>query len=304
MSTVFDTTVIDNACWGAVTGRDRHADGTFYYAERASTVYNRPSCVARPARREDVLTFATTAEAEAAGFRPCHRCRPDQPTLQEQRAEAVVRACRVIDGTNDTPNLGDLADAAGFSRFHFHRVFKATTGVTPHAYMAACRSQRIRDGLRTADTVADAIYAAGFNSNGRFYATAPAILGMTPTSFRAGGAGTHIQNHVGACSMGPVLVAVADRGVCAILLDGEPDVLRWRLRDRFPNADLRPSGRVFAERVDRALSVAELPPAARGVPGDVRAAVLCQRIRAALPDLRVFSVADNEIHGEVASGGV
>lgn len=278
-------TIIDDERWRAVAQRDRRADGTFYYAERTTEFYNRPSCVVCPAQRELVLTFATVPEAEAAGFRPCRRCRPDQPTLHERHVQAVVRACRVIDGTQETPSLDDLAGAAGFSRFHFHRVFKAMTGLTPRSYIAACRSQRMRAELSQADNVTDAIYNAGFKSNGRFYATSPEILGMMPASFRSGGAGMRICHHVAQCSMGSVLVAAADRGVCAVLLGEDTSTLMRRLRDWFPNAQLSAAGQAFTELVNVTLSRAEPPLAGRALPHDVRAAVLCQRIRAALRDL-------------------
>lgn len=284
-------TTISDEDWRAVTQRDRRADGTFFCADRATGVYNRPSCVMRPARREQVLSFATVTAAEAAGFRPCRRCRPDQPTLHERHTLAVVRACRVIDGTQEAPSLDDLADAAGFSRFHFHRVFKAMTGLTPHAYITACRSQRMRVELSGADSVTDAIYDAGFNSNGRFYATSPEILGMMPGSFRSGGDGTCIHHYVGQCSMGFLLVGIADRGVCAVLLGEDAATLVRRLRDRFGNAQLRTADDELAGQIDEALSRAEPPLAARALPADVRAAVLCQRVRASLRDLRPSSPA-------------
>lgn len=217
---------------------------------------------------------------------PSPQCRPAAPpTLREHHAQAVVRACRVIDGAPEAPSLTELADAAGFSRFHFHRVFKAMTGITPRSYIAARRSQRMRAALSQADSVTDAIYDAGFNSNGRFYATSPDILGMMPASFRSGGLGTRIHHHVGRCSMGCVLVAIADRGVCAVLLGEDTDTLVHRLRELFPNAQLSAADRPFVELVEKSLSRAEPPSAARALPRDVRAAVLCQRIREAL---RIF----------------
>jgi AraC family transcriptional regulator of adaptative response/methylated-DNA-[protein]-cysteine methyltransferase len=285
MTTATRATTIDDERWRAVTQRDRGADGTFYYAERTTDFYSRPSCVVCPALREQVLVFSTAPEAEAAGFRPCRRCRPDQPTLHERHTEAVMRACRVIDATPEALSLDDLADASGFSRFHFHRVFKAMTGLTPYSYITACRSQRMRAELSQAGSVTDAIYNAGFNSNGRFYATSPEILGMMPASFRSGGEGMRIHHHVAPCSMGSVLVAAADRGVCAVLLGEDTNTLVRRLRDWFPNAQLSVAGQAFTGLVNLTLSRAEPPLAGRGLPDDVRAAVLCQRIRAGLRDL-------------------
>jgi AraC family transcriptional regulator, regulatory protein of adaptative response / methylated-DNA-[protein]-cysteine methyltransferase len=205
----------DDERWEAVVRGDRAADGAFYYSVRTTGVYCRPSCAARLARREHVRFHATCAEAEQAGFRPCKRCRPHQAALAEQHAAAVAKACHLIETAEDMPNLNTLAAAAGMSRFHFHRVFKTLTGVTPKAYAAAHRAQRVRDELSRTDTVTAAIYGAGFHSNGRFYTTSSEVLGMTPTSFRSGGHGASIRFAVGVCSLGSILVAATDKGVCA-----------------------------------------------------------------------------------------
>src|SRR5947208_2735882 len=191
--------------WAAVAGRDRRADGVFYYSVRTTGVYCRPSCAARLARRENVRFHATCADAERAGFRPCKRCRPDGQGLDAARAEAVARACRLIEAAEEVPSLDALADAAGLSRFHFHRVFKTTIGLTPKAFAAAHRARRVRDELSRSDTVTDAIYGAGYNSSGRFYATSSEVLGMTPTDFRAGGDGAAIRFAVGECPAGSIL---------------------------------------------------------------------------------------------------
>ena len=226
----------DDDRWAAVVSRDRSADGLFYYSVRTTGVYCRPGCAARLARRENVRFHASPDEAERAGFRPCLRCRPNEPGLAKQRAAAVAKACRLIETAEEIPSLGALAAATGMSRFHFHRVFKTITGVTPKAYAAAQRARRVREELPWNATVTEAIYGAGFNSNGRFYATSAEVLGMTPTAFRAGGPGTSIRFAVGECSLGSILVAATDKGVCAILLGDDPDRLVRDLQDRFPKA--------------------------------------------------------------------
>ena len=171
----------DDARWRAVERRDRAADGTFVYSVQTTGVYCRPSCAARLPRRENVSFHATCADAERAGFRPCKRCRPNAPGLAEQHAAAVAKACRLIEEAEEMPGLAVLARAAGLSRFHFHRVFKAVTGVTPKAYADAHRGKRVREELASSGTVTEAIYGAGFNSSGRFYDASPGLLGMTPT---------------------------------------------------------------------------------------------------------------------------
>jgi AraC family transcriptional regulator of adaptative response/methylated-DNA-[protein]-cysteine methyltransferase len=272
----------DEDRWAAVVRRDRAADGAFYYSVRTTGVYCRPSCAARLARREHVRFHATCAEAEQEGFRPCKRCRPTELALAEQHAAAVARACRLIEAAEDMPNLDMLAAAAGMSRFHFHRVFKTLTGVTPRAYAAAHRAQRVRDELSRTNTVTEAIYGAGFHSNGRFYATSSQVLGMTPSSFRSGGHGATIRFAVGACSLGSILVAATDKGVCAIMLGDDPEALVRDLQDRFPKAQLLGGDADFEHVVARVVGFVEAPARGLDLPLDVQGTAFQQRVWQAL----------------------
>jgi len=271
--------------WAAVVGRDRRADGIFYYSVRTTGVYCRPSCAARRARRENVRFHATRQEAEAGGFRPCRRCRPDERALAEHHAAAVAKACRLIETAEDMPDLDALAETAGMSRFYFHRVFRATTGLTPKAYGAAHRARRVRDELARRPTVTDALYEAGFNSNTRFYATSAAILGMTPTDFRAGGPGTTIRFAVGECSLGSILVAATDKGVCAISLGDEPQALLRDLQDRFPRATLIGGDAGFEQLVAKVVGFVEAPALGLDLPLDVRGTAFQQRVWKALREI-------------------
>jgi AraC family transcriptional regulator of adaptative response/methylated-DNA-[protein]-cysteine methyltransferase len=279
------------AQWAAVTRRDPQADGRFFYSVRTTGVYCRPSCPSRQARREHVRFHTTSADAERAGFRACKRCRPNEPALAAQRASAVARACRLIERADATPPLDALAAAAGLSRFHFHRVFKSVTGVTPKAYAAAHRARRVRHELTHQATVTDAIYGAGFNSNGRFYAVAPGVLGMTPTRFRAGGAGESIHFAVGECSLGSVLVAATGKGVCAIMLGDEPDALVRNLQDRFPKARLVGGDAGFERLVAKVVGLVEAPGVAIELPLDVRGTAFQQRVWQALRKIPAGSTA-------------
>jgi len=281
----------DEERWAAVARRDRHADGIFYYSVQTTGVYCRPSCAARRARREHVCFHATHEEAEQAGFRPCQRCRPNQPALAEQRAAVVAKACRLIEAAEDMPNLDALATAADMSRYHFHRVFKAITGVTPKAYAAAHRAQRVRDALSRTDTVTEAIYDAGFNSNGRFYATSSEVLGMTPTNFRSGGIGTSIRFAIGACSLGSILVAATAKGICAILLGDDPEALGRDLQDRFPKAQLVGGDPDFEQWVAKVVGFVEAPALGLDLPLDVRGTAFQQRVWQALRAIPAGSTA-------------
>jgi AraC family transcriptional regulator of adaptative response/methylated-DNA-[protein]-cysteine methyltransferase len=272
----------DSARWEAVQHRDPAADGEFYYSVRTTGVYCRPSCAARLARRENVAFHANPAAAEKAGFRPCKRCRPNEPALAERQAAAVAKACRLIEQAEEMPSLAALAKAAGMSRFHFHRVFRAVTGVTPKAYADAHRAQRVRDALASSGSVTEAIYGAGFNSSGRFYAASADMLGMTPRDFRAGGAGAAIRFAVGACSLGNILVAATDKGVCAISFGDDPDALVRDLQDRFPKARLIGGDSEFEKLVAKVVGFVESPTKEFDLPLDVRGTAFQQRVWKAL----------------------
>src|SRR5262245_46331222 len=272
----------DEARWDAVKRRDRAADGVFYFSVRTTGVYCRPSCGARQPRRENVAFHASPAAAEKAGFRPCKRCRPTEVALAERQAAAVAQACRLIERADELPSLAALAQRAGMSRFHFHRVFKQVTGVTPKAYAAAHRANRVRDALGQSGSVTEAIYDAGFNSSGRFYAASSDLLGMQPRAFRAGGTGAAIRFAVGQCSLGAILVAATDKGVCAITLGDDPDALVRDLQDRFPKARLIGGDMAFETLVAKVVGFVEAPAHGLDLPLDLRGTAFQQRVWQAL----------------------
>ena len=268
--------------WAAVQRRDAKADGKFFYSVRTTGVYCRPSCPSRPARRENVAFHASCEAAERAGFRPCKRCRPNEAALTVRRAAAIEKACRTIASAEEMPGLDALAGSAGMSRFHFHRIFKSVTGLTPNAYAAAHRAERVRKELPLSESVTDAIYGAGFNSSGRFYAKSSQVLGMTPGRFRAGGSGASIRFAVGECSLGSILVAATDKGVCAISLGDDPKELIEDLQDRFRSASLIGGDRDFEERVAKVVGFVEAPAFGLDLPLDIRGTAFQRRVWQAL----------------------
>jgi AraC family transcriptional regulator, regulatory protein of adaptative response / methylated-DNA-[protein]-cysteine methyltransferase len=272
----------DEERWQAVSRRDPAFDGEFLFAVRTTGIYCRPSCASRPAKRENVSFFESGAEAEKAGYRACKRCRPDKLGAPDPQMEAVKRACERIESAEEAPKLAELAASAGLSPYHFHRVFKAITGVTPKAYAAETRARRAADKLRTADTVTEAIYDAGFNSSSRFYESTDARLGMTPGAVRRGGAGAVIRFAVGQASLGAVLVAATDKGVCAILLGDDPDPLVRELQDRFPRAELEGGDAEFERMVAQVVGLVEAPGQRLDLPLDIRGTAFQQRVWAAL----------------------
>ena len=272
----------DEDRWTAVKRRDPAFDGKLIFAVRTTGVYCRPSCASRPAKRENVVFFNTPPEAEMAGYRACKRCRPDKLGLPDPKIEAVKRACDRIESADEAPKLADLAASAGLSPYHFHRVFKAVTGVTPKAYAAGTRARRAADRLRTAGTVTEAIYDAGYNSSSRFYESAAARLGMTPSAVRRGGAGAVVRFAVGQASLGAVLVAATDKGVCAILLGDDPETLVRDLQDRFPRAEFKGGEAEFERMVAEVVGLVEAPGQCLGLPLDIRGTAFQQRVWAAL----------------------
>ena len=271
----------DDARWDAVRAREAAADGAFVYAVATTGVYCRPSCAARPARRENVSFHRDGPAAERQGFRACKRCRPDLPPRAEREAAIVAAACRQMEAADEPPSLDQLAGAAKLSPYHFHRLFRRISGVTPKAYAAAARGKRVLDSLATAENVTAAIYESGFNSAGRFYAAADGMLGMTPTAWRAGGAGETIRHAVGDSGLGPVLVAATERGVCAILLGDDAAALLADLAGRFPQATLATADADFAGWVAQVVAhvdgVADL-----ALPLDIRGTAFQRRVWEAL----------------------
>jgi len=272
----------DEQRWDAVRKRQRLADGRFYYAVRTTGVYCRPWCAARTPRRENVRFFDDTAAAESAGFRACKRCRPNASAPLEQQTALVAQACRLIERSEEVPTLADIARRVGLSRFHFHRLFKSVTGLTPRGYAAAWRARKLRERLPESQSVTAAIYDAGFNSNAPFYAQSSAALGMAPSAYRKGGVGEAIRFAIGHCSLGSILVASTDRGVCAIALGEDPDRLLRDLQDRFPRVQLRGGDGEFDRLVATVIAFVEAPGAGLDLPLDLRGSAFQLRVWHAL----------------------
>lgn len=272
----------DEERWQAVVSRDAGADGRFCYSVSTTGVYCRPSCPSRLARREHVAFHDTPEDAEQAGFRPCKRCRPREAPSSRRYAAMVADVCRMIETSETMPTLDALARAGGLSRYHFHRIFKSITGLTPKAYAAAQRAKRVRHELVRGNSVTEAIYGAGFNSNGRFYEHAGRMLGMTPSSFRKAGAGAEIRFAVGESSLGSILVAATEKGVCAISLGDDPDALVRELQDRFPRAEFIGGDAGFEHWVARVVGFVESPGTGLDLPLDIRGTVFQIRVWEAL----------------------
>lgn len=292
----------DDPRWAAIVARDPRSDGQFYFSVRTTGVYCRPVCAARLPRPENVAFYATRDEAEAVGFRACKRCKPNQKSLAFEHAAKIAEACRLIETAEEAPKLDDLAAAVGLSPYYFHRKFREVTGLTPKGYAAAHRDQVVRDRLSNSGTVTEAIYDAGYNSSGRFYETSNEVLGMTPSNYRAGGQSAAIHFAVGECSLGSILVAKSDRGVCSILIGDDPEELTRDLQRRFPRADLIGGDAGFEQLVAKVVGFVEAPALGLDLPLDVRGTAFQQRVWEALRKIPAGSTASySEIAERIGS---
>jgi len=280
-------TVADDPRWARIVARDRTSDGHLWYSVVTTGVYCRLSCPSRTANPKNVQIHDTLEAAKATGFRPCKRCNPDGDSIEAENAAIVTKACRLIEESEEEPSLNDLAEAVGRSASYFHRIFKATTGLTPKGYAAAHRAAKVRQGLERGDSITEAIYDAGFNSSGRFYEKSTDMLGMRPSQYRSGGANEEIRFAVGETSLGAILVASSKKGVASILLGDDPDELVRNLQDRFPKAHLIGADEDYEAVVARVVGFVEAPALGLELPLDVRGTAFQQRVWHALQDTPV-----------------
>lgn len=279
----------DEARWRAVQDREPSADGTFVYAVRTTGIYCRPTCPSRRPRRDRVSFFDAAPMAAAAGFRACERCDPDGPTRAQRDAELVVAACLAIERAERPPTLAELAAAVGVSRDVLHRRFVAATGLTPKAWAAQRRAQRADVALASGRPVLDAGFDSGYGSASSLYADADARLGMTPGRRRRGGDGALVRWATASCSLGRVLVAATDTGICAVALGDEDDELVDELRRRLPAAQLVADAVALGATLDAVVELVEDPRRDVALPLDIRGTAFQVRVWQALRRVAVGS---------------
>ncbi len=274
--------VTEESRWEAVGRRDSRADGVFVYAVRTTGVYCRPGCRSRMPNRANVAFYDDVEAAERAGFRACKRCEPRTTAFDHPRARAIARACSLLAASPSVPRLDEVSAAVGLSPGYFHRLFKKTLGVTPKEYAMSLRAKRLRDGLAGGETVAGAIFGAGFGSIGRAYDESAEELGMTPAEYRKGAEGRAIRFSTAETALGWVLVAATDRGVCSIELGDSPEALEAGLRERLPKATLAEDNSDFAERVRQVVAMIEVPGAILDLPLDIQGTAFQRQVWTAL----------------------
>lgn len=285
--------------WTAIERRDAGYDGIFYMGVVTTGVYCRPSCPARRALRKNVRFYATPEAARQDGLRACLRCRPDAASATGAQAERIRDVCRYIDAHADAAlSLGELAERAGLSRFHFLRRFKAVVGVTPKAYQEHARMRTLRTTLKASRDVTTAVYDAGFGSASRAYARAHTHLGMTPKEYRDGGAGIAITYAAVPSPLGTLMIAATDRGLCFVQFGETEPALREELEREYPRAAIEPMARPHHPQFD-----AWIDALLRHLQGREPQLDLPLDIRATAFQLRVWRYLQAIPYGEVRSYG-
>ncbi len=290
----------DAEAWRAVASRDARYNGRFVYAVKSTRVYCRPSCPSRRPLRENVSFFAAPGDAEQAGYRACLRCDPRAEKAEPTGGPAIERAVQYLDANDDRAvSLAELAAHAGLSASHLQRSFKRFIGVSPKEYQDARRVSRFKSRLRSGDTVSRATYEAGFGSSSRVYERSDDLLGMTPAAYRRGGAGVEIRYSIAETSVGHVLVATTDRGVCAVELGATNADVERALRTDFPNAQIERSDSAHHSWVRGVVGRIENPRSrASDIPLDLAGTAFQQRVWKAL---REIPVGEKRSYREVAA---
>jgi len=285
------TTIDANQAWMAFERRDRSWDGRVIGAVKTTGIYCKPSCPARRPKRENVEFFASAEEARAAGYRPCLRCKPDE--VGRDRV-AVANAIALLEAAGEAIPLEELAAEVGYAPHHFHRLFKRATGVTPAAYLRGLRATRVAQALKEESSVTNAIYEAGYSAPSRFYEGGAKRLGMTPSAWRQGGAGVTIRWTIADTSLGPMLVAATDKGLCRVSFDEGEEALR----QRFPHAEIVPGGAALADLAARVVASVESPERDQDLPLDVQGTAFQEAVWQAL---RAIPAGETRTYTELAA---
>ena len=268
----------DDARWNAVSKNSSEADGVFYYAVITTGIYCRPSCRSKLPNRDNVEYFTTRDDAEAAGYRACKRCRPTTLSKAEETKQKIIRACRIIEESETSIKLDDLATMVDLSPYHFHRLFKMIVGITPKQYASRYQSQRFQTHLRTSPSVTEAIYSSGYGSSGSAYDKKRDQLAMKPKIYRKGAEGVTIIYGLAQCFLGWVIVAATDRGICAIEFGDDPQALPEQVQSRFPNAQMNKADSGFDTLINEVVDFIESPKDCFQVPLDIQGTAFQQQV--------------------------
>lgn len=283
--------------WEALVARNPEAESSFFYGVKTTGIYCRPACGSRRPNRENVLFFDSSTAAENAGFRACKRCQPQTNLPRRQKAEMIANICKQIESSEESISLQQLATAAGFSPFHFQRLFKEIVGISPKQYEMAQRAKKVRHELSENSSVTQAVYNAGFRASSSFYNEATEMLGMQPMDYRKGGAGIAIRYAVKPCDLGWVLVAATEVGICAIQFSDDFKTAIAQLQERFPNAQFYANDLEFDRWVEEVITFIRTPQRELNLPLDIQGTVFQQKV---WQTLRVIPLGKTASYAEIA----
>jgi len=293
-----NTAFSNEQLWQAVLAKDARFDGQFVFAVSSTGIYCRPSCPSRRAHRERVKFFDLPEAAEQAGFRACLRCQPQRARVLDPQIDLVQRVCRLLDSSeSETLKLAELASHVGVSVFHLQRTFKRVMGISPRQYLAARRFGNFKELVRKGDSVTNALYESGFNSSSRLYEHAAAELGMTPATYSRGGQGVNINYTIVDSSLGRLLVAMTERGVCAVRMGDSDAALEKDLRDEFPHAQVNQNDAFLREPVQKILNHLDQNESQLDLPLDIRATAFQRQV---WEKLRAIPYGETVSYGDVA----
>ena len=293
-----NTALKSDQLWQAVVAKDARFDGQFVFAVSSTGVYCRPSCPSRRAHRERVKFFELPEAAEQAGFRACLRCEPRRARVMDPQVELVQRVCRLLNSNeSETLGLAQLATQAGVSPFHLQRTFKRVMGISPRQYLAARKIDNFKTLVRKGESVTGALYESGFNSSSRLYEHASEELGMTPATYSRGGRGVNISYTIAASPLGRLLVAVTERGVCAVRMADDDAELEKSLADEFPHAEIKRDDSALRESVQKILNHLEKNEPRLDLPLDIKSTAF-QRL--VWEQLRAIPYGETVSYGDVA----
>jgi AraC family transcriptional regulator, regulatory protein of adaptative response / methylated-DNA-[protein]-cysteine methyltransferase len=293
-----DQTLSDEQLWQAVFSKDARFDGQFVFAVTSTGVYCRPSCPSRRAHRERVKFFDLPEAAEQAGFRACLRCHPQRARVFDPQIDLVQRACRFLNSSDsETLKLAEVAAHVGVSVFHLQRTFKRVMGISPREYVAARRFGVFKERVRKGDSVTNALYESGFNSSRGLYERASEELGMTPATYSRGGRGVNINYTIVASSMGRLLIAMTERGLCAVRMGDSDTELERDLREEFPQAQIKRADSALRESVQKILNHLDKNELRIDLPLDIRATAFQRQV---WDKLRAIPYGQTVSYGDVA----
>src|SRR5215204_783894 len=293
-----NTALKTDQLWQAVVAKDASFDGQFVFAVSSTGVYCRPSCPSRRAHRERVKFFELPEAAEQAGYRACLRCEPRRTRVMDPQVELVQRVCRLLNSNeSETLGLAELATQAGVSVFHLQRTFKRVMGISPRQYLAARRFGNFKELVRKGDSVTTALYESGFNSSSRLYEHASEELGMTPATYSRDGRGVNINYTVVSSLIGRLLVAMTERGVCAVRMGDNNFDLEKDLREEFPHAEITRADATLREAVQKILRHIDNNEPRLDLPLDIRSTAFQRQV---WEKLRAIPYGQTVSYGDVA----